>query len=247
MPADNPDWLRDVQTIADDLTPVLSSTPTGTFDIIVTPGKSYQSLLLVANSPSATDHSTIQLRVKDPNGNGMLFASYTTTFGIGTTFYPLPVPIVANGNVDVTVIQNSGTIVPADFRLYGLNAPFGGTQLRRWDGYNYPVGNTAFNVNNTGSGTLIAAPGVGERILLYTLDVVVVAGAGSATYAVVTGVRGGITYNPMIVAAAANGANGKSNVYHAGLLLDYNTALTFGNSISVPGAATYNGTYDLVS
>lgn len=246
MAGDRPDWLDALETVADTLLTDTSSAA-HTYNKTLPITKSYPNTLITLGLTGTNESLGITVTSLDVAGNtiGVRQGVYGCLTG-QSVYVNLPIPLMAGGSLLVSVTTTGPNWTTLTINVYGVTFPaIAGSQLYRTDGRPYPKGDHAATFNGTGTGTLVAAPGTGLRIMLKTLDVVVVAGSTSATYALVTASIGLVAFNPMIVAAAANGANGKNAVYESGMLLDENTGLSVGVLISTPGAATYNCTYDV--
>lgn len=178
----------------------------------------------------------------------------------GTSHIYIAVPIICQAG-DILQIHLSGSGTQAfTATIYGittsvsiLSGQGGGTGLVpaetpvRSDGRPYPTGALPIQSTTAGGSTVVAAPAVGQSILLKHLVIAVLASGASGTIAHFAATINGTAVWPLSCAANTSGGNTAVVDFGEGLLLDGNTALTTAEAVAAPGAVAYSGSYDIVN
>lgn len=184
----------------------------------------------------------ITVKVTDASGIVPTWSQRQAAAGFGSVLQfmvPYSYTTISALNIQVTSSVNQVHNCPTFIIGYGA-PPNGsqGNQLVRPDGRDYPIGQNSAqaNVGGATASTLVAAPGAGLHLLLYST------GIQSATnFAAHIGTIGGTSTS--FHGLGGPGGGSTFVTWPGGLLLDANTALTFATG----AAADLSVIYDVVT
>ena len=247
IPADTPDWLPAEQGATDTLLPYALyplNAGTNDYSAVITCSKSYQAVVLRVQPPSGANDGVYTIVVQALDHAGNQYYAKSVSWSINYSDPPtivLPVPLTVGGALQFTIYAPTAG-VSLYMSISGCTATLvqGSTPVRS-DGRPYPLGGGVASIADNGaSGTIVAAPGAGQRIMLSTLfgSAAVPAGAACSVLAHVGGV------SVVLARFAVDGT--VSTTYPGGLLLDDDTGITYTTS----GTSQFlcaTVTYDVVS
>lgn len=189
----------------------------------------YGALMIATVQPTA---ATLTVTVTDQSGlMPQWVASKNVVPNVAVSFVP-PYPYMPPMTPSVSIVSSVNQAAPGTTWIMGLSGAVPGLQgnvLLRSDGRAYPVGQHSAGLSQgaVGSYTLVAAPGVGNHLLVSHLTLTGGATTAGVSWGVIEGIIGGQTAYLLGGGGSTNQACIASEHISEGILLDANTAVTW--------------------
>jgi hypothetical protein len=168
----------------------------------------------------------VAVYIEDSNGNvsGVQTAQVGPTGECVPLIFPMAIAFNTAFYVYARTISGSGS---AEVEVWGYSGALPTQTPLRGDGRLYPLGtHLVTGAANNNTTTLVAAPGAGLSLLIYSAEVISLGVTEGIMNVTIRGVTTGLVYTP-------NVASSSSSVWPQGILCDTNTAITLTSSAAV--------------